>query len=290
MVQRIGRTGRKRNGNVIFLMNEGSRFDFSSEKDDKNNYYENYADNFLQSNMRYFEMFKNPIKMIPDHLEIIYKKIDENTNNDSFDDAFKNNDVKSPFLNNEEKCYLNTKFGSFIKYKQINYYPFNELIFDGHASDESKILLSSFKYRPEIIAKKGIFDISSENEDDEKSESFSEDSSSPSFSPVYQPEEVSFLDKKISKKRKEKDPDSPDGFSQVIKRRTQIWAPIFDGKSGCLSSKKSLDDDSSDDENNIFVMESESFISASSECLCSESDEYSDEVMKSPTFILIKKY
>ena len=62
MVQRIGRTGRKRNGNVIFLINESSRFYMSCENDNENNYFESSADNFLQCNMKYFNMFDRRVR------------------------------------------------------------------------------------------------------------------------------------------------------------------------------------------------------------------------------------
>lgn len=299
MIQRIGRTGRKRNGNVIFLLNEESKYNVSSETsnydNDENSYFESFADNFLQSNKRFFDMFSGAQKMIPENLKVIYKKIDESMNieNESDNDKNQNKIISqnnsSAYLSEEEKYYMKGQFGISLKYSGLKVFFDNKIINKKYVSTESRILDLIINKQDKVersedieYGKDDFFQISSGSNEDDSSVS-SDFSSFPTFMSINQPVEFSFLDNHNNKKKNyinvydNHDNKSPEGFSQIINRKSQIKADVIDNyEEECYYFE---------DYSDSIIIESESFVSTSSECICYSTDEYEEEILDSPTFV-----
>lgn len=293
MIQRIGRTGRKHDGEVYFLINETSKSNYLIN-DEKmfDNSFESISNNFIQCNKENFQMYDNPVKLVPENLTVIYKKVNKGHPSNS-------NIVESTrsCLNEKEKYELTMKFGSKLLYheKQVEGIKYLDNRF---RSNENQILMNLFfnKKRDDYFAMSSIDD----NDND------SSDSESLSF-PSIKPINTTFLPNS-SNETILVVPDSPISFLQLHRNHSnssykeklnnhlntnhinrQIDGRYFyrDMTNDTQKDNNSLNGvnlEINANDNDSFFVESESFISQSSELICSASDDF-EELENSPTFI-----
>ena len=167
-VQRMGRTGRKRNGKVIFLMAEG----YEEKSLEKAQSTRNYMKTQLNNAENKFALYNPEVVNIPlpDVLTPVIvpcarlsnsdtSKSHQNSKKFSDDDDEiqglhhkKDNEIKSALLNRKEKFALGTCFGMKLRYfrgKQVPWFSTQSHTFFSH-SNESNILDSLFSKEDEL--------------------------------------------------------------------------------------------------------------------------------------------
>lgn len=165
-VQRIGRTGRKRAGKVIFLMTEGYEEKFLERA---NNTKTNIKSK-LTTELSKFVLYKpqKPNIPLPEDLRVINLRCVHEVNNKSI--TINNDNCKSPFLQKNECHVLECCFGPNLKYHKIKL-GLQRVLNDGIClishSSESNILSaihSQNHSRKELIIKNLIDNLSDDEE------------------------------------------------------------------------------------------------------------------------------
>ncbi|KAH0790673.1 Type III restriction enzyme, res subunit family protein [Histomonas meleagridis] len=140
-VQRMGRTGRKRAGRVVFLMTEG----YEEKNLDKVKNTKSYIKSKLTTDLSKFVLYHPKISNvpIPNNLSVINLKCLQNEKRIHVIDN--NNDTKSPFLQKNELYALECCFGRNLKYHKFRVSTYDSNVAVITHSAESNILSSIYK-------------------------------------------------------------------------------------------------------------------------------------------------
>lgn len=165
-VQRMGRTGRKRKGKVIFLMTEGIEEKNIAKAQNTRNYMKTQLNNAANKFTLYEPSTPNlPLPDILSPLIVpcaqlgskIKKPKDSLTSSETNDDddtiqglQTRKTESHSPFLNNKQNFALGRCFGMKLKYLPIRNYNWHTLKDSVYASAESQILSKLFSKEDEL--------------------------------------------------------------------------------------------------------------------------------------------
>ena len=160
-IQRMGRTGRKRDGKVIFLLTESQKSLVSESDHATSN-----VCNILRTKMNEFTFYKGDNEMNPFDLEIVERAIDarDEIEEENADKKKKASNIKRKTLTNDEISELQSRHGAELKYRPLSLS--NNMSFQTICTDLTKVTHS---FESHILSEivESIFEMKIRSQDEE---------------------------------------------------------------------------------------------------------------------------